>query len=611
MVTRTEVEQAIRNADAAGDSASVRKLGAYLKTLPVDGTDARVMRAAEQLEADKKTYDPTVGMNAGERFLAGAGKAFADIGRGVGQLVGAVSREEVDESKRLDAPLMNTPAGMAGNVTGNVAAAVPTVAIPGAASMLGAAAVGAGMGAVQPVGTEDSRLQNIALGGGAGAAGVAATRGAAAAWKGGKALAEPFTQGGRQRIAGRTLERFGVTAQDVAGASGQPTITGARPTLAETIQRPEGAAAAARLQDAVRSADPDAAIAMTAREVENNAARVGTLRDLAGEGGARDFAEAMRNGTAKQLYGDAFSTKMDFSQLSRAEKGEITKLLKLPALQKAMNDAKEIAANSGLNIAKPEGSIEGLHLMKLALDDAANAAGSTAAEVNRANSIRMARDRLVTFIERMSPAYGEARATYAGMSKPLNQMDVAGEVLKRGTSATGDLAGNPRLMPDALGRAVKDEGRLIKQATGRDVATDLASLLEPDQLAKLRAVVDETSRVAAVGRAGNGPGSATAQRLSSQNLLRQLLGPTGMPETWSESTLAQTLLRPIQFGYQAAEPRIQQTLAELILDPSRAQAALAAAAPAQRGQLAAVLNDPALQQAARVVLPALTLSSQR
>lgn len=575
----------------------------------------------------KTRHDPTNGMSGTQKFLAGAGKAYTDIGRGVGQLVrnvipdkaadymGLPTQADIDEAKRLDVPLMKTGTGVAGNITGNVVLAAPTAFIPGAATLPGAAAVGAGMGFIQPVASDESRLKNTAIGGAAGAGGVALGRVVKAGYQGAKSLVEPFTESGRQSIAGRTLQRFGVEAGDLAGTTSAPTVTGAKTTLAEQIARPEGAAGAARLQDAMRAVDPEIAAQMAAREVENNAARVSTLQQLAGQDGSRDFAEAMRNTAAKDLYQKAFDVKLAPNMLTPSERGEITKLMKVPAIQDAMTAAKEIAANSGINITKPEGSIQGLHLMKLALDDAVNSAASQqgAAAVNKAMSIKTARDRLLTFIERMAPEYGEARATYAAMSKPLNQADVAGEVLKRGTSATTDLAGNARLMPNSLANSMRDEGKLIKQATGRDLGTTkLSDLLEPDQLSKLTAVAKEVDRSAAVARAANGPGSATAQRLASQNILQQIIGPTGLPKSWAESTLLNTAMRPVQFAYSGvAEPKIQMTLADLLLNPDKAAKAMAAATPAQRSQLAKVLENPQLQQAARAALPAATVAGQR
>lgn len=115
--------------------------------------------------------DPTQGMSGTEKFLAGAGKAFTDIGRGVGQIAGVVPQSSVDESRALDAPLMKTGAGIGGNVVGNMAAFAPTMFIPGANTYTGAATLGATMGALAPTATGESRLLNAGIGAGAGLAG--------------------------------------------------------------------------------------------------------------------------------------------------------------------------------------------------------------------------------------------------------------------------------------------------------------------------------------------------------------------------------------------------------------------------------------------------------
>lgn len=115
--------------------------------------------------------DPTEGMSRTDKFLAGVGKAMTDTARGVGQMVGAVSREDVANSRALDAPLMDTGAGMAGNFAGNVALLAPTAMIPGAATIPGAAVIGAVTGLAQPSTSTRETLQNVALGGAAGAGG--------------------------------------------------------------------------------------------------------------------------------------------------------------------------------------------------------------------------------------------------------------------------------------------------------------------------------------------------------------------------------------------------------------------------------------------------------
>lgn len=116
-------------------------------------------------------YNPTVGMSGAQRFLAGAGKALTDIYRGGAQLLGADNQAEIDAAKARDLPLMQTGAGMAGNIAGNVAAFLPTSMIPGANTYTGAALIGAGIGALQPTAEGDSRLTNVAAGAAGGAAG--------------------------------------------------------------------------------------------------------------------------------------------------------------------------------------------------------------------------------------------------------------------------------------------------------------------------------------------------------------------------------------------------------------------------------------------------------
>lgn len=157
----------------------------------------------------------------GENMLAGIGKGFVDTGRGVKQLAAMLPfvsddtrariQADVDEANRRDAELMTTKAGIAGTVIGNVAATAPLFMVPGAVAgtaanvgktaatagnvaratkaakigktavtagrilnptgALGAAGVGATMGAAQPVASDESRVNNMTFGAVGGAAG--------------------------------------------------------------------------------------------------------------------------------------------------------------------------------------------------------------------------------------------------------------------------------------------------------------------------------------------------------------------------------------------------------------------------------------------------------
>lgn len=156
--------------------------------------------------------NPTSDMSTYDKVAAGAGKAIYDTGRGVYQLgadignkVGLVSdntiaklKQEADQTRALDQPLMDTGAGTAGYIGGNVAAMALPFGLAGAAAKTAgmaraggvlnalanpttyaaAAASGALQGSVQPVGEQDSRAFNTGVGAALGGLGNGIVNGA-------------------------------------------------------------------------------------------------------------------------------------------------------------------------------------------------------------------------------------------------------------------------------------------------------------------------------------------------------------------------------------------------------------------------------------------------
>lgn len=136
------------------------------KAEPANGGSTLQVLNPLTLFSDKATNFDT-GIPIGEdtqNALAGVGKSFADAGRGIGQMLGLVDRASIDESRRIDAPLMNTTAGKVGNVSGNIALTLPAAFVPGANTAAGMSLIGGGLGLVQPVDSDESRLQNAGLG---------------------------------------------------------------------------------------------------------------------------------------------------------------------------------------------------------------------------------------------------------------------------------------------------------------------------------------------------------------------------------------------------------------------------------------------------------------
>lgn len=176
-------------------------------------TDAQikaVLRRQYAKVTDAYSTDPTEGMTTTQKFLAGAGKGMTDLARGAGQLLGLVDEAEIAEADARDAPLMATGAGQAGQIAGGVASALPAMLVPGANSLIGASAIGALEGALNPTTDDESRLQNMALGAAAGPVGQL----------GGNALARVLNP--QTRDAAKALIDQGITptpGQILGGAS--------------------------------------------------------------------------------------------------------------------------------------------------------------------------------------------------------------------------------------------------------------------------------------------------------------------------------------------------------------------------------------------------------
>ena len=535
-------------------------------------------------KAEAETPDPTSGMGTFEKLVAGYGSGMPRIARGVQQRRGAMSQAEVDEANKADKPLLNTTAGMAGNVLGTVVPLALTALIPGAGSLLGASAIGGATGYFQPTSTGESVGHNSLMGAAAGPLGVLGGRAIGAAFQGGKALLEPLFQKGQERIAGRTLERFAENPSAIQQAVPGPTMTGANPTLAEAT----GDRGLAQLQDTLgASGNPAIANQLAARATANNGARVNALQTLAGDGGARDAAATLRGTTARQLYGDAAANA---TPIGPAQAKGLYDLVQAPAIKQAMKIAQTNAEDRGVPF--DVGSVGSLHDMKLALDGMMKDP-KNAGQASTQDALKAAQQRLVGFIETVSPDYKKARESYAAMSKPVNSFDVAAQVAKRGLTTTTDLSGNQTINRGGLTRVMADEPALIKDATGRSLGK-LADVMKPADEAMLRAIVAEADRAGAVSSAGIGKGSPTAQRLATQNLLNQTFSAVGLPSKWAESTAAQTILKPLNMLYGGvAEPKIQQILADAVLDPAKAKALMTAATPAQRPALLSLLQRSA------------------
>lgn len=536
----------------------------------------------------KREYDPTEGMSVSEKALAGVGKAFADIGRGLGQYVGLVSPEDIAEARRLDAPLMATTAGRLGNIGGNVAIAAPTAMLPGANTVAGAGLYGALYGAAQPAETGAERLGNVGLGGVGGAVVTGAMRTLPALKR---ALIDPFTGRGQERIVSDVLRRFG--GDSLPAEMQRSIIPGYERTLAEATRN----VGLSQLERSAQSASQDTAKALGERQLANNRAVVDALERMAGSERDRALMRGVREMMSGPLYKQAKKEGVD-TAMADALKPQIESLLSRPSVQKASSLAKDLARENGIAL-DDMGSVQGLHYLKLAIDDMLDGAKASGLGRAQQRALTQTKADLLSVIDELSQTYAQARTGYASWSRPINQMEVAQSLLEKVRPALAEFGGAPRMTPATYANALRNAEQTVRGATG--FAQPLEQLMSASQMGQLTGIAEDLGRRAFAQEAGRVAGSPTAQYLAGGNALRSLLGPLGLPQSWSDTLLAQALAnRWISAAAKPAETRLQETLARALIEPEYAQMLLT--------QPAAPLSG-LLSNAGRYLLPPVAIGS--
>jgi hypothetical protein len=381
-------------------------------------------------------------------------------------------------------------------------------------------------------------------------------------------VVEPLWDSGRRRILQRTLDRFASDPQAVRAAAANPQVfvPGAMPTLAEAT----GDTGIAQLQRGAQTMPPVANALDDA-----NSQRVGAykrvLDDLAGNDGKRQMFDTAREVNAEQNYGKAYAE--GFPGMTPDLQTEFNGLLARPAVADAIPVAQRIAANKGIPIDDPSGSVAGMHYVKKALDNQIGGL-SAAGQSTMRDSVVDAQKAFIEALRKGSPKYGEAMAQYQADSVPLNQMAVGQALRDKMFPALGEFAPDlNRTRPEQFAKALRDSANTAKGATGLDSAT-IENTLTPEQLTSAQNVARDAGRYTTAQEAGKIPGSPTAQYLGAQNILAQTLGPiggAGLVDTAAGRAAAGVLSMP----FRATASHTEEMLARVLRDPAFAAEILA------------------------------------
>ena len=534
-----------------------------------------------KLAAELKPYRDQNPMTAGFGDIAGNIIATLPVGGALGKLAGyaGASAPVVNALSSAGFTTGAKAAPGVGNMLSNLALRSATGGVVGGASTLLAdpehAGLGAAVGALAP--------PAIGILGRAGA-GVGRTFAASA---------EPFYDAGKNAIIGRALRTAaGDQADTVAtqlAAAGTPFVGPSQgvqrtvmgeivPGSVPDVAQASGNAGVAALQRSAVATQPHMTTAMSERASAQNAARVNALTDMAGAGGEREFTAANREATAGLMYGNAnragLNVDMSFPEVA-ANVANFAQ--RMPA--DVIAQAKKIAKIDGMTMSDNT-SLQGLHYMKLALDDLIGAADRAGNGTLKRAYTGLKND-LVVGINNMSPDYAAASKTFASMSRPINQMDTAQAIIDKSVSKL-----NGNLQPNAYANSLTD--KTAASATGFGKAT-LENTMEPKQLNLLQSILEDVQRSNAAQNTGRGPGSDTVQKLAYSNILERAGLPTMLTDFKPAQAVGNVMLRGADAIYGRANRELGQRLAEVMLDPAQAAMAMTAAKKTGDNKILALL----------------------
>lgn len=548
-------------------------------------SDQDIVKAIRTKIAPQKAA-PLEDPGLGQTMLIGAGRTFDRIGKGMQQMYYGATGNEAElqklkaraaEDDRLYRPLQEARPFSTG-----IGESLPAMAIPGggAPTLLGNAlrmGVAGALPGMLEYGSAGERAQRGVIGGVSGAA--MPLLGAAA--KTGHSFIEPLYAKGRDAIAGRTLNRVAGESMDdiIARLKGATELVpGSKPTAAEVAQ--SGGIAA--LQRSASAANPEA---YTQRAMDQASARMSALRGIAGDDAALAAAREARDAAAESLYGRAFQTDAmrrslvaDQAKAAAAMNGVganvavddlatpgLRELMKRPMFKKAADAAAELAANKGVDLGDPTKSLQGLHFIKLALDDMADPKAATALGRNAASAVNDMRAKLTEELATVAPLYGNARKTFQQMSGPINQMELGRDLLDRVAPALSDYGALGKETGATFARALRNADDTAARVTGFKGA-NMADIFSPDQMSTVENVARDLARKTNAQELGRGVGSDTFQKLSMQNISEA----SGMPRLAGGLLQLPGVSRATSWIYRDTDQQMQGLLADALLDPKKA-----------------------------------------
>lgn len=466
---------------------------------------------------------------------------------------------KVADRRDIDKDLMSTGAGLAGNVTGTLAQLLtPGLAARGttAAPLLlpttvrGNVAQGVVFGSAQPATSGADVAQNAAMGGAGGLLGAAVPKLIGGSVRAAKSLVAPFTQRGAEGAAARVVQGF---AEDPARLLvRQPSaVPGVQRTLAEETLDP----GIAQLQRTVAARE---GATFDSMRRSNNAARVGAIRQFAGDEADVAAAEAARDGAAMPLLRQAEGvTGVDTQPVRELVQQTIESNASRPTVRDAVRDVQAALNEAGDDVAS-------LYNLRKYIDDMlqGRVGGDQGYARAASRELQGVKGTLDQQMEAASPEFGQYLDLYRSGSAPINRMQTGQELLRRGSGGIADpTTGLEVLTPAKFGQQVRNLDQVAASATGFGKAR-AATVLQPADMTTIGSVNDDLARQAFTDTAARGSGSDTFQKLMTNG---DILGAA------QEIGLSVPGAGALNMLGRAGRDRVNRQLVSILTDPAAAQ----------------------------------------
>ena len=395
-------------------------------------------------------------------------------------------------------------------------------------------------------------------------------------------LVKPFTQEGREVIVGNVLNRLATNPQQAMQnmAESAPLVPGVRPTAAGTARDPGLAGA----ETPLRSSTFDPSNLFGQQINQNQEAILNAFRQIGGKPGSIPYAEAKRKAITTPMRVAAFegvtvNPETFQSGIQLVVTQAINNVMSSPVgVRKDVETAMKFAVDRVKLAKNPEELYE-------VRKDLAKAARGVYNQENP--SLKLAGDQLKQVIaaaddviEAAAPGYAAYMDKYSKSSKGIDQMRLLQGIEAKVTTGLPNIStGNPVLAASALRRQL---------AAAQD---ELGTQLSPSAQSKLDNIINEINRgMAATAPGVKPPGSNTFQNMSMGNLIGRVFS-----ESLADNTTLRTMTRPLDWLYKLPDQQVQQLLVQAMLDPKLAAQMMAKANIMRVEPLATSLRQKAQQ----------------